>query len=135
MKLFTIATKIGTTILFFTIVSLALGQSTATAGVFKVGIMQAQAGAAKKYAPLETYLLNENIQVKFVPFNTYKEAAQLFAKGDVDGMFSGSGVAGAFILKGLAKPLVRAALTGPSSSVARVRSPLLGTPDIFAIKG
>ena len=107
MKLFTIATKIGTTILFFTIVSLALGQSTATAGVFKVGIMQAQAGAAKKYAPLETYLLNENIQVKFVPFNTYKEAAQLFAKGDVDGMFSGSGVAGAFILKGLAKPLVR----------------------------
>lgn len=107
MKLFTIGTRIGATILFFTIFSLALGQNTVTAGVFKIGIMQAQAGAAKKYAPLETYLLKENVQVKFVPFNTYKEAAQLFAKGDVDGMFSGSGVAGAFILKGLAKPLVR----------------------------
>lgn len=107
MKLFTIGTKIGTTILFFTLVSLAIGQSTATAGVFKIGIMQAQVGAAKKYESLENYLLKENVQVKFVPFSSYKEAAQLFAKGDVDGMFSGSGVAGAFILKGLAKPLVR----------------------------
>jgi ABC-type phosphate/phosphonate transport system substrate-binding protein len=69
--------------------------------------MQAQTGSAKKFEPLENYLLKENVQVKFVTFSNYKEAAQLFAKGDVDGMFSGSGVAGAMILKGLVKPLVR----------------------------
>jgi len=97
----------GCNILFLTLVFFALGQGTATAGVFKIGIMQAQAGAAKKYEPLEAYLLKENIHVKFVPFDNYKEAAQLFAKGEVDGMFSGSGVAGAFILKDLVKPLVR----------------------------
>jgi ABC-type phosphate/phosphonate transport system substrate-binding protein len=107
MKSFSVGRKIARTILFFTVALFALGQETAAAGVFKIGIMQAQAGAAKKYELLETYLLKENVQVKFVPFSNYKEAAQLFAKGDVDGMFSGSGVAGAFILKGLVKPLVR----------------------------
>jgi ABC-type phosphate/phosphonate transport system substrate-binding protein len=107
MKSSSIGKKLGRTLLFFIITFCALGQGTAMAGVFKIGIMQAQAGAAKKYEPLETYLLKENVQVKFVPFNNYKEAAQLFAKGDVDGMFSGSGVAGIFIIKGLVKPLVR----------------------------
>jgi len=94
-------------ILFFAVAFFALGQGTATAEVFRIGIMQAQTGAAKKFEPLETYLLKENVQVKFVPLSNYKEAAQLFARGDVDGMFSGSGVAGVFILKGLVKPLVR----------------------------
>lgn len=85
----------------------ACDQGTASAEIFKVGIMQAQSGAAKKFEPLETYLLKEKVQVKFVPFSNYKEAAQLFAQGEVDGMFSGSGVAGALLLKGLVKPLAR----------------------------
>ena len=107
MKSLSIRQKLSTIILLITVALLGLGSGSATAGIFKIGIMQAQAGAAKKYESLEAYLLKENVNVKFVPFNNYKEAAQLFAKGDVDGMFSGSGVAGAFILKGLVKPLVR----------------------------
>lgn len=107
MKSFFVRKKLSTIVLLFTVVFFALGQAPAMAGVFKIGIMQAQAGGAKKYESLETYLQKENVQVKFVTFNNYKEAAQLFAKGDVDGMFSGSGVAGIFILKGLVKPLVR----------------------------
>lgn len=93
--------------LFLTVAFFVLGHGTATAEVFRIGIMQAQAGSAKKFEPLGSYLLKENVQVKFVPFTSYKEAAKLFAKGDVDGMFSGSGVAGVLILKGLVKPLVR----------------------------
>lgn len=107
MKSLFVRKTLSTTIVFFACIFFALGQGKAAAGTFKIGIMQAQAGTAKKFEPLETYLLKENVQVKFVPFSTYQEAAQLFAKGDVDGMFSGSGVAGAFILKGLVKPLVR----------------------------
>lgn len=95
------------TILFTLMILLTIGKDAAFAGVFKIGIMQAQTGAAKKYESLENYLLKENVHVKFVTFNNYQEAAQLFEKGAVDGMFSGSGVAGALILKGLVKPLVR----------------------------
>lgn len=107
MKSLSLRIKLSSILFLLAIALLGLGSGSANAGVFKVGIMQAQAGAAKKYESLEAYLLKENVHVKFVAFNNYKEAAQLFAKGDVDGMFSGSGVAGAFILKGLVKPLVR----------------------------
>lgn len=107
MKVLFVRKNLNIAILFFTIAFFAPGQGTATAEIFKIGIMQAQAGAAKKFESLETYLLKEKVQVKFVPFSNYKEAAQHFADGDVDGMFSGSGVAGVFILKGLVKPLVR----------------------------
>lgn len=107
MNIFSIRNRLNLLILIMTITLLALGMGTASAAVFKIGIMQAQSGAAKKYEPLETYLQKENIQVKFVPLSNYVEAAQLLAKGDVDGMFSGSGVAGVYILKNLVKPLVR----------------------------
>lgn len=107
MNIFSIRNRLNLLILIMTITLLALGVGTVSAAVFKIGIMQAQSGAAKKYEPLETYLQKENIQVKFVPLSNYVEAAQLLAKGDVDGMFSGSGVAGVYILKNLVKPLVR----------------------------
>lgn len=79
----------------------------AAAPVFKIGIMQAQTGSAKKFAPLESYMKTKGVTVKFLPVATYANAATLFDRGDIDGMFSGSAVAGVFILKGLAMPLVR----------------------------
>lgn len=107
MKLLLARKSLCTTILLIMFALIGSGMNSATAGVFKVGIMQAKTGAAKKYESLETYLKKENIDVQFIPFNSYQEAAQLFAKGDVDGMFSGSGVAGTLILKELVKPLLR----------------------------
>lgn len=107
MKLLSIGQSFIITSVFIIVALLTVGNTPASAGAFKVGIMQAQSGAAEKYASLEEYLLKENVHVKFIPFNNYTEAAQLFEKGEVDGMFSGSGVAGTFILKGLVKPLVR----------------------------
>lgn len=107
MKQFALGQKVTTIILFIVVSLLTLGNNSASAEVFKIGVMQAQTGAAKKFESLEKYFLKENVHVKFVTFSGYTEAAQLFAKGEVDGMFSGSGVAGTFILKGLVKPLVR----------------------------
>lgn len=75
--------------------------------LFRIAITQAQKGAARKYRPLEAYLKGKGINVRFVAAKDYPEAAQMFAKGEVDGMFSGSGVAGTMIIKGLADPVLR----------------------------
>lgn len=73
----------------------------------KIGIMQAQAGEARKYQPLLDYLAKKGLPASFVTANTYPAAADMFAKGQVDAMFSGSGIAGAMMIKEVAAPLVR----------------------------
>lgn len=93
--------------LLLVIFFICIGAETAIAATFNIGIMQAQSGAAKKYAPLEAYLQKRDIHIKFIPLNSYTEAAARFEKGEVDGMFSGSGIAGVLLLKGLVNPLVR----------------------------
>ncbi len=79
----------------------------AHASQFRIAIMQDEVGAGKKYRPLETYLKGKGIEFSFVAAPNYPEAAKMFAGGKVDAMFSGSGVAGTFIIKDLASPLVR----------------------------
>jgi len=104
--------------LFMTL--LAFG-ATAQAAEVKIGIMQAQAGDAKKYQPLLDYLAQKGLKSSFVTANTYPAAADMFAKGQVDAMFSGSGIAGAMIIKGVAEPLVRpVGLDGNSTYSAAV---------------
>ncbi len=77
------------------------------AGVLKIAIMQAKEGEAEKYAPLQTYLHKKGVEVLLIGARDYAQAAQMFANGQVDGMFSGSGVAGTMLIKGVAQPLVR----------------------------
>lgn len=93
------------------VLTLALSFSVAPAlswaDTFKVAIMQAQKGAAAKYRPMEAYLKGKGIDIQFVGAKNYPDAARMFASGEVDGMFSGSGVAGSLIIKGLADPAVR----------------------------
>jgi len=74
---------------------------------FKLTVMQDQAGAAHKFKPMADYLATKGIQVSFVPAKDYSAAAYMFSVGEVDAMFSGSGIAGSLILKELAVPLVR----------------------------
>lgn len=81
--------------------------SVALSAEVKIGIMQAQAGDARKYQPLLDYLSKNGLTASFVTANTYPAAADMFAKGQVDAMFSGSGIAGAMIIKEVAEPLVR----------------------------
>ncbi len=74
---------------------------------FRIAIMQDQAGAAEKYGPVLAYLSKKGINATFVPAQDYPAAAGMFSVGTVDAMFSGSGVAGFMIMKGLAVPAVR----------------------------
>jgi ABC-type phosphate/phosphonate transport system substrate-binding protein len=73
----------------------------------KIAIMQDNTNDAQKYAPLANYLKAKGIVVSFVGTPSYPAAAKMFAAGEVDAMFSGSGVAGVMILKDLAVPVVR----------------------------
>jgi ABC-type phosphate/phosphonate transport system substrate-binding protein len=69
--------------------------------------MQDERGAAAKYRQLEIYLKNKGIEFSFAGATDYPSAAKMFASGEVDAMFSGSGIAGIFIIRDLAMPLVR----------------------------
>ena len=74
---------------------------------FKICLMQEKKGAAAKFRPLLNYLIKKGVKASFVAAKTYPQAAKMFAEGKVDGMFSGSGIAGCMIIKGLAYPVVR----------------------------
>lgn len=87
--------------------TLILAPGAARAEQFKIAIMQDQSGEAQKYKPLLDYLAKKGVEASFVTTRDYPAAAQMFAGGEVDAMFSGSGIAGTMILKGLADPLVR----------------------------
>ena len=83
-----------------------LSSSNSYAG-FKICLMQDKKGAAAKFRPLLNYLMKKGVEASFVAAKTYPQAAKMFAEGKVDGMFSGSGIAGCMIIKGLAYPVVR----------------------------
>lgn len=72
---------------------------------FRIVIMQEKKGSAAKYRPLLDYLKNSGIEASFVAARSYPHAAELFTTGSVDGMFSGSGIAGCMIIKDLAYPI------------------------------
>jgi ABC-type phosphate/phosphonate transport system substrate-binding protein len=74
---------------------------------FKIAIMQDQMGAAEKFKPLLSYLSKKGVEATFVSTQDYRSAAGMFVVGSADAMFSGSGVAGFMILKGIAVPSVR----------------------------
>lgn len=88
------------------LLSLSVAKAEA-ADEFKIAVMQDRAGAIEEFRPLEKYLLSKGIQTRFVPTESYPQAAKMFAEGKVDGMFSGSAVAGTMILKKVAYPIAR----------------------------
>ena len=79
----------------------------AQAETFRLVIMQDEKGAAQKYRPLADYLKSKGVDVSLIGAPDYVKAANMFANGEADGMFSGSGVAGSMIVKGVATPEVR----------------------------
>lgn len=88
--------------------ALLVPQGTAFAlDQFTISIMQDDKDAAKKYKPLEAYFAGKGVRCIFSEAPNYSTAAHMFSAGKTDAMFSGSGVAGTFIIKGVASPLVR----------------------------
>lgn len=73
----------------------------------RIGIMQDKKGMAETYRPLLDYLRKNGLEASFVSAESYPHAAKMFAGGQLDAMFSGSGVAGCMIIKGLASASVR----------------------------
>lgn len=92
----------------FLAAALALGMLvTASAEQLRVVTTQDKTGEAKKYRELIDYMSRKGVQMQFEAARNYVSAAEMFSKGGVDAMFSGSGIAGIMIIKGLADPLVR----------------------------
>jgi ABC-type phosphate/phosphonate transport system substrate-binding protein len=104
-----------------------LSSSEGFAG-FKICLMQEEKGAAAKFRPLLQYLIKKGVKASFVAAKTYPQAARMFAKGKVDGMFSGSGIAGCMIIKGLAYPVVRPVSNDGSSTYWAVVLAPKGSP-------
>ncbi len=100
-------TKKTLSVCLFFILSITVLCSLATADQFKIAIMQDQKDAAQKFKPLVDYLKNKGIDVSFVGTPNYTTAANMFADGKADAMFSGSGVAGTMIIKDISYPVVR----------------------------
>jgi ABC-type phosphate/phosphonate transport system substrate-binding protein len=113
---------------------------TAMGAELKIGIMQSQAGDAIKYQGLLEYLEKNGLPATFVTASTYPAAADMFAKGEVDAMFSGSGIAGVMLIKGVAEPRVRPVTkegTSTYSAVVIVKkggARFTGSADYFAGK-
>jgi ABC-type phosphate/phosphonate transport system substrate-binding protein len=87
--------------------TMSLIYGPAYADQFTIAIMQEEKDSAKNYKPLETYLAAKGIKLSFVEAVNYSAAANMFSLGKTDAMFSGSAVAGIFLMKDLAVPLVR----------------------------
>ena len=90
---------------FVMLLLLGFNGRIAHADQLNLAIMEDMSGAAKKYAPLIGYLKNKGIEVTLIEVPAYTVAAQTFALGKVDAMFSGSGIAGTMMIKGVANPL------------------------------
>lgn len=89
-----------------------------------------------KYAALAEYLKSgvpgvTDIQLRVA--KDYPEAAKLFQNSEVDGMFSGSFVAGIFIKKGVARPIARPVLSNGATTYKAYVIAKEGTPRFAGI--
>jgi ABC-type phosphate/phosphonate transport system substrate-binding protein len=102
--------------------------NVARAADLRIAIVQAQAGEARKYQPLVAYLATKGVKATFVAAPDYRGAADMFARGGVDAMFGGSGIAGTMILKGLAAPVALPVMTNGASTYHAVVVAPKGSP-------
>jgi ABC-type phosphate/phosphonate transport system substrate-binding protein len=118
----------------------ALLPASSQAAQLRITITQDQKNAAQKYKPLLDYLAKKGFEPSYVEAKDYPAAAVLFAKGAVDAMFCGSGIAGTFMISELAVPLVRPVnMEGQSTYWAVILAPkgsplFTGSADYFREK-
>ena len=91
----------------FALASVLLGTAAGYAADLRIAITHTQATEARKYQPLLDYLAKHGFKGSFVIAKDYAAAAEMFTKGSVDAMFSGSAVAASMIIRQAASPLVR----------------------------
>lgn len=101
----------------------------ASAEELKMLTTQDKSGEAKKYRELINYLKNHGLDMSFEAAHDYVIAGKMFSQGGVDAMFSGSGIAGIMIIKGLADPLVRPVSKAGTSTYWAVVLAKKGAPE------
>ena len=122
------------------VISATVPCSHVNAEQFKIAIMQDNKDEAQKYRPLVEYLKKKGIDAALVGTSSYTAAANMFADGKADAMFSGSGVAGSMMIKNVAYPVVRPlGNDGTSTYWAVILAPkgsakYKGSPDYFSGK-
>lgn len=94
-------------ILLLMAITVGFNSGIAQAELLKICVTMDQQGMEGQYSPLVTYLATKGIDVKFIPARNYQKAALMFAEAKVDGIFSGSGIAGIMIMKKIATPVLR----------------------------
>jgi ABC-type phosphate/phosphonate transport system substrate-binding protein len=120
-------------VIFLTVVAcLSFVPAIGTAESIKIAIMQDDKDASQRFTPLVTYLAKKGIMAHLVVASHYPAAARMFASGEVDAMFSGSGVAGSMIIMDLATPLVRPVAADGTSTYWAV---VLGKKDTAKFDG
>lgn len=107
----------------FFVLFLALGGSTAALAAEQLHFVIMSSDDPKKegpkYTALAEYLKTGMPQIGDIQLRVakdYPEAAKLFQGGEVEGMFSGSFVAGIFIKKEVAKPIARPVLNSGATT-------------------
>lgn len=88
-------------------VSVMVCSAVGFAADLRIAITHTQAAEARKYQPLLDYLAKHGFKGSFVIAKDYPAAAEMFANGSVDAMFSGSAVAASMFIREAANPLVR----------------------------
>jgi ABC-type phosphate/phosphonate transport system substrate-binding protein len=88
--------------------------------IIRMAVIQDKHTESSKYLALEKYLEKKGFRIIVHPYSNYPSAATGFFEGNVDFMFSGSAIAGIYMLKNLAYPILRPVTTGGWSTYSAV---------------
>lgn len=92
--------KLSRMAVFCVIVVLSLGvmPGVIKAEEFKIAVLQSHKVSPQTYEPLEEHLAKIGVMVRMVEVPTYEMATKMFSAGEVDAMFSGSGIPGSMFV-------------------------------------
>ena len=83
---------------FAVVLTLGVMPGVIKAEEFKIAVLQVNKDNAQAYQPLTEHLAKRGIAVKMVGVPTYEMAEKMFTAGQVDAMFSGSGIPGSMFI-------------------------------------
>ncbi|MDA8124010.1 MAG: hypothetical protein M0009_02310 [Deltaproteobacteria bacterium] len=113
--------KLSRIFVFGFIVVLALGVVPGVVGAeeFKIAVVQIDQDDPQAYQPLAKHLARRGVAVKLVEVQTYEMATKMFTEGQVDAMFSGSGIPGSMFV--IHRLKLKQALTGYKPKATRIQ--------------
>ncbi len=113
--------KLSRIFVFCFIVVLALGVMPGVVGAeeFKIAVLQINQDDPQAYEPLAKHLARRGVAVKLVEVQTYEMATKMFTEGQVDAVFSGSGIPGSMFV--IHRLKLKQTLTGYKPKETRIQ--------------